>query len=307
MAEVQPNNTCEDLTDLEHDPYAHEHGVLLSNRIESYVHSHSMIQPFRKANLEPAGYQMRVGERYFRGLQREQLQDDSTLEIKPYEVVVMETVEHLRIPRFMIARWNIKVKLAYKGLLWVGAAQVDPGYVGKLSCPIYNLSRKPVILKKGDKLALIDFVKTTPYTVGDCKHFQSMPARGIEDVAGTEALESALSQYGERVEEVEERADEVEKTANDVRSQAAYFSTLFITLLGILFAVLVGSNSGVVKPIPEWSTWVLIIAIVLSLALSTSALMLVLRRTIWKWILLPVVLVLMPLLGTLPYLWGLLP
>ena len=299
MAEISSNTACEDLSDLEHDCYADEQGVLLSNRIKTYVCRHSMIDPFCEANLEPAGYQMRVGERYFRGSQEGKLQDDSTLEIRPYEVVIIETIERLRLPRFLIARWNIKVKLAYKGLLWVGAAQVDPGYYGKLSCPIYNLSTKPVRLKKGDKLALIDFVKTTPYISADCKRFESMPPRDIDTVVGRDgAHESALSEHIEKVEEVK-------KTADSVRSQSVYFSTLVITLLGILFAVSVGRDSGVFESIPEWSAWVRIGAIALSLAISTSALLLVLDRAKWgKWVIFPVVLVVMFLLSVVLARWG---
>ncbi len=289
MAHNPSNTTHDDLSDLEHDPHTHEQGVLLSNRIECYVHSHSMIRPFCKANLEPAGYKVRVGETFFRGPHRGRLQDDTPLEIKPHEVVIIETEECFRIPRFMIARWNIKVKLAYKGLLWVGAAQVDPGYVGRLACPIYNLSRKTIWLKKGDNVALIDFVKTTPYD-NQCKQFESLPPRGIDNVAKNE-LRSALSDYGERVKKVD-------KTVNEVRSQAVYFSTLVITLLGVLFAVLVGRESGALQSIPELSAWVRIGAIALSLALSTSALMLVLRDAkLGRWTLLPIVLVLVFLLG----------
>ncbi len=299
MAAVRPNSVSKvDLRTLEYDPYPSEYGVLLSNRIECYVDSHCMIHPFSRDSLEPAGYQMRVGDRYFRGLQKEELQDADTFEIEPYEVVVIETLEHLCIPRFMIARWNIKVKLAYKGLLWVGAAQVDPGYIGKLACPIYNLSRRSVKLKRGDKLALIDFVKSTPYTASQCEPFESLPPRDIESVAPHGAHESALSQYGERVTKVEQRAKQVAKAVDDVRSQAVYFSTLVITLLGVLFAVLVGRESDALQSIPELSAWVRIGAIALSLALSTSALMLVLRDAIWgRWTILPVVLVLVFLLG----------
>ena len=90
------------------------------------------------------------------------------VEIPPFLVAVLITTEALCLPRFVIARWNLVVKLAYKGLLWVGAAQVDPGYVGHLSCPIYNLSDKHVRLDEGDYIALVDFVITTPFPYEGC-------------------------------------------------------------------------------------------------------------------------------------------
>ena len=260
---------------LEDDPFPDDCGVLLSDRIKWYVDIHRIIHPFAEESLEPAGYQMRVGKAYYHGGEKKALCEGEFLEIAPHDVVIIETTEHICVPRFMIARWNIKVRLAYKGLLWVGAAQVDPGYVGYLACPIYNLSRRPVRLWRNDKLALIDFVKTTPYNKAHSKPFPSSP-RGIDDVAvsgESVGIESALSQYREQVDKVQNAVDEV-------RTQATYFTTLVITLLGVLFAVLIGNIGGddFVTPIPEWGSWVRIGAIALSLALSSAALVLVLRR-----------------------------
>lgn len=300
-----PTGHSEPLVPLEDDPCPDECGVLLRDRIKWYVDEHQMIDPFSEGSLEPAGYQMRVGRKYCHGCEEKELCEGEFLEIAPHDVVIIETTEHICIPRFMIARWNIKVKLAYKGLLWVGAAQVDPGYVGHLACPIYNLSKKPVRLRRNEKLALIDFVKTTPYDKGSSKPSPSR-SRGIRDFAVSE-LESALSQYRERVDEVQsesrEQVDKVQKAVDDVRAQATYFVTLVITLLGVLFAVLMGGMGGenFVTPIPEWGSWVRIGAVALSLALSAAALVLVLRRksgwSLLQWSLGSVVAVTLFLLG----------
>ena len=276
MADIPTNAKSEGeiLGSLEHDPFPNERGVLLSDKIERYVSSHSIIDPFDEDCLEPAGYQMRVGQSYYHGPDKKLLSEGDTLVIKPYDVVVIETAERVRIPRFMIARWNIKVKLAYKGLLWVGAAQVDPGYVGYLSCPIYNLSTRTVQLRKGDKLALIDFVKTTPYDEDTCQPFPSMPPRGIGDVASG-GLESALSEYKERVEselsKYKERVDDAKRAADEAKAQSTYFSVLVITVLSILFAVLVGSEAGLGVNW-GWLKYLGIIVIALSFSLSLLAL-----------------------------------
>ena len=284
---------------LEEDPCPDDRGVLLSDKIEYYVNKHDMIQPFCKANLEPAGYGMRVGETYYHGCEKHRLCEGEFLEIAPHDVVIIETTERICLPRFMIARWNIKVKLAYRGLLWVGAAQVDPGYVGHLACPIYNLSTRPVRLQRNDKLALIDFVKTTPYDRQRSKSFPSS-ARGIDDVAipssGVVGIESAPFQYQERVDKVQseyqEQVDKVQKAVDDVRTQATYYTMLVFTLLGVLFAILMGGGDAVTS-IPRWGSLVRTGAIALSLALSATTLVLVLRRKpgslFLQWILVPVV------------------
>ena len=298
--------TSTPLVPLEEDPLPDDRGVLLSDKIEYYVNMYGMIQPFSKDSLEPAGYKMRVGGAYYHGREKHQLCEGEFLEIAPHDVVIIETTERICLPRFMIARWNIKVKLAYRGLLWVGAAQVDPGYVGHLACPIYNLSTRTVHLRRNDELALIDFVKTTPFDRGRSKSFPSSP-RGIDDVAVSSSsmgIESAPFQYQERVDKVQaeyqEQVDKVQKAVDDVRTQATYFTMLVITLLGVLFAILMGGDDSVTS-IPGWGSLVRIGAIALSLALSATTLVLVLRRKsgspLLQWILIPIVAAIFFLLG----------
>lgn len=154
------------------DQVAFEPGVLLSDKIEELCTDFKLIDPFTIDSLRPAGYDLRVGLNYAIRENRQALSLGETLTIEPYQVAVIQTLETLNLPDFLIGRWNIRVKLAYSGLLWVGGAQVDPGFRGRLSCPIYNLSTKPVKLACGDRLAMIDFVTTTTFLPGSSRAFQ---------------------------------------------------------------------------------------------------------------------------------------
>ncbi|SRR6266567_429862 len=150
-----------------------DHGVLLSDKIEHFCSGQfKLIDPFEKEYLRPAGYDLRVGRNYAIGKKRHALELGEKLTIGPYQVAVIQTLETLNLPEFLIGRWNIRVSLAYRGLLWVGGAQVDPGFRGRLSCPIYNLSTEPVELECGEGMAMIDFVTTTPFIAGTSKPFQ---------------------------------------------------------------------------------------------------------------------------------------
>ena len=145
-----------------------------------------MISPFTIGNLKPAGYELTVGDEYFMSGEFLELMDSVT--ILPFEVAVLKTGEILRLPRFMIARWNIRVTHAYAGLRsGSGRPQVDPGYVGHLFCPIYNLSDKPVTLSRGETLALMDFQKTSKFdkskTKGELKRYD-FPPKVVSYIAG---------------------------------------------------------------------------------------------------------------------------
>jgi hypothetical protein len=154
--------------------------------------------------------------------------------INPFEVAIVQTFERLNLPHFIIARWNIRVRWAYQGLLWVGAAQVDAGYKGYLDCPLYNLSNKPVTLYRGQEIAVIDFVTTTPPT-DRSRCFQYKPinrARILFEDYEPDKLESALARLAkDKIEVFERRIDEVQNTVSNSVG-------VILTAIGVLVAAL---------------------------------------------------------------------
>jgi deoxycytidine triphosphate deaminase len=113
--------------------------VLLSDEIKHYAEKYYMVYPFKECNLKPAGIRLCLGSEYARGGKLMKLYsepDKDELVIPPFDVAIISTEEVINLPRFIIARWNLRVSLVYEGLLWTGALQVDPGWCGPLFCPI---------------------------------------------------------------------------------------------------------------------------------------------------------------------------
>ena len=241
--------------EMEIDDHPDKTGVLLSDEIQFYVDRGHMIFPFDKGNLKPAGYELTVGDEAMLGGKHRCL-DDSTqngrLTIPPFEVAVVKTTETLNLPRFLIARWNIRVAWAYKGLVWVGGPQVDPGYVGHLFCPIYNLSNKPVSIKKGDPIALMDFVKTTSFdecTKQDVVRYRRPPKRVIMDDYGIDDFRSGLREQAEAIPKLEESVKEnkksMEEDVREIRNNANIFTMLVFAIIAILMTAIVSPYVGV--------------------------------------------------------------
>ncbi|MCA1365452.1 hypothetical protein I6F14_35010 [Bradyrhizobium sp. IC3069] len=221
---------------LEDDPKPGEHGILLSDQITYFATHHHMIEPFDARNLKPAGYELTVGDEYF--MSGEFLDLTDTLTILPFEVAVIKTGEILRLPRFMIARWNIRVTHAYEGLLWVGGPQVDPGYSGHLFCPIYNLSDKPVTLSRGETLALMDFQRTTVFdkrkTEEELKRYPHPPRRLILQDYDIRDFQSALfTRAGRKIEEFGESIRNLETRFITFTQISFAMFAIFLTLLTI--------------------------------------------------------------------------
>lgn len=211
-------------------------GVLLSDRIIHYVDTCKMIQPFDPDALKAAGYELSIGNEFSvggEGYSFDSPDPPKHIEIPPFEVAIIKTKEILHLPRFVIARWNLRVRWAYDGLLWIGAAQVDPGFTGNLYCPIYNLSDRPVILQQGERIALIDFVKTTPFIEDRSKRYPrpSKRDRNIFEDYNFQKLRSALITHAQQ--RIEDAVGEVE----ELRRTQIWFTTIIVTIIAVSVTV----------------------------------------------------------------------
>jgi deoxycytidine triphosphate deaminase len=225
--------------------FLNTHGVLLSNEIKFYVNKFKLIDPFEEKNLDPAAYKLTIGTEYKIGGQKKKLYSEpgkDEIELKPFQVVIIQTREILNMPRYFIGRWNLRVSRVYEGLLWVGGAQVDPGYYGPLYCPIYNLSNSNVILRLGEPIAVIDFVKTTPFIENECKKFPRPPRRReIDDYPGlVSALYTILT-------------DKIEGIEDLIKTFTARFDKYF-SIIFTIFALIIAALSVIVTSNFETST-----------------------------------------------------
>ncbi len=230
---------------LEIDPHPNQTGVLLSDEIEFFSNNHNLIDYFDPSHLKPAGYELTIGDEWYLGGKYYRFQDDdpkaNKIEIPPFEVAVIKTAEIVVLPRFLIARWNLRVRYAYEGLLWLGGPQVDPGFKGHLFCPIYNLSDTPVTLHVGDEIALMDFVKTTEFNMKTCVKYRDPPSRLIIQDYEVEELRSALfTKAGLRIDEIEDRIHGYSDTLHTVENRFLTFTTITFAVLAILISVIVG-------------------------------------------------------------------
>lgn len=144
-------------------------GILLSDRIKFYVDNIGLISPFSDDLLGPASYALTLGSEYWHASDLlgefpvSTLEPGQTLVIPPNSIVIVSTRETLNMPFYIAARFNLKLRLLYEGLLVGAGPQVDPGFRGRLSCPLHNISSQAVRLNAGETFAVIDFAKTTPF------------------------------------------------------------------------------------------------------------------------------------------------
>jgi deoxycytidine triphosphate deaminase len=138
-------------------------GLLTAPRITSLCQqTPPMIDPFEEQLLRPAGYNLTLGDLcQVNGKDARLTPEKPTLIIPPNSLVFVAMRQVIRLPHYVAARFNLAIELVYQGVLLGTGPQVDPGFVGVLSCPLYNLSNNRIQIHRGDHIATIDFVKTS--------------------------------------------------------------------------------------------------------------------------------------------------
>ena len=161
------------LNDSRKNAGAYSGAILLSDQIHYYINELNpplLHNPDGKQIseeeldecLDAASYKLRLGDEAHVGGEWVRVSADKPLVIPAHQVAVVKTHEDVNLPRFLIARWNLRVKWVYEGLLWTGGPQVDPGWQGHLYCPIYNLAERQIVIPHKERAFTMDFALTTP-------------------------------------------------------------------------------------------------------------------------------------------------
>jgi deoxycytidine triphosphate deaminase len=223
-----PAHSVEGDTTGETDPHADVCGVLLSDEIRFYIDSCDLIEGSKEGNVKPASYDLSLGDEVIvGGVWKRLTETDPFVVVPPHEVATVSTVEELNMPRFLVGRWNLRIALVYKGLLWVGGPQVDPGYRGKLFCPLYNMSDKEITLRYQETFASIDFSKTSPFRRGVSKEFKPKRTSTMSEYDAN--LRSGPRDLIEKLQDLKGRCTKLE-------DRVLTFQQVTFTMLGILVA-----------------------------------------------------------------------
>jgi len=147
------------------DPFPHIEAALLNSAdIFKYVAKTGMICPFNWNRLEGASYPVAIKGLIIwwdeSGRREQKLEKEGDIfELKPNSIAFITLEPMFRIPDYMALRFNLRIVHVYKGLLLGTGPLVDPGFVGKLSLPLHNLTDNTYIFRAGDEIIQMEFTK----------------------------------------------------------------------------------------------------------------------------------------------------
>jgi deoxycytidine triphosphate deaminase len=233
-----------------------------------------MIHPFHEGEdrLKPASYEVAIqgtyvywdehGER-----QQDEIERDHPFFLKANSIAFVTLEPFFQLPEYIAIRFNLRITNIYRGLLLGTGPLVDPGFIGKLSMPLHNLTTNDYELVGGEGLIWMEITKVSPRP--DAERLEGPePARTgrifplpsakkektvvdyLHKAAPGQAIRSSIPKA---VEEATGRARNAEEAARKAqeearRSEAATEKTQHFIEGALLLAIIVGfiSAAGVV-------------------------------------------------------------
>jgi deoxycytidine triphosphate deaminase len=159
----------------ERDPYPDVPPALLNNAdIVDYVSRTGMIYPFYPAQLKPASYEIALLGKYLyadgSGHQYAgEIRKGEKFILKKNSIAFLSVEPYLRLPDYIALRHNLKITNVYQGLLVGTGPLVDPGFVGRLSLPLHNLTNTDYELTGGEGIIWVEFTKLSPNQAWGCE------------------------------------------------------------------------------------------------------------------------------------------
>lgn len=240
-------------------------GVLLRDEIKRLVDEKNMIEGFEPTCLQAASYDMRLGDEYYKeGKLCRLSESNSTLTIPPHDIVFVSYIETFNMPANVVARYDLRMRFLWQGLIMQTGTQFDPGYQGMIISMLFNLSNKEIEICRRGPLATVEFLYTTPVRI---EEKPIRPIRSLEDALPPGiVIESGLRMLASSVEQAESNA----RRLNNVVYVAGAF---MIAILGIVV-----STIAAVAAAPSHVDWWAYVVGVAIYAVTIGGFVLLIRR-----------------------------
>ena len=178
--------------------------------------------------VKGASYDLRMGDEYYYGGDIRYLDDRTQiLRIEPYDYAIVTSRERALLPRDITGKFDLKVSLFAQGVILSNGPQIDPGFEGPLFCLLFNTSSSPVLLKRGQHYATIDFIRLIEPTYSYQGTYQSKTL--ISYLPPNAALGA--------INELKKELEESRQSAQQLQSWGWAIAALALALLGTYLAI----------------------------------------------------------------------
>ena len=202
-------------------------GVLPGSLIARLLTCGTLLENAEPSKVEGASYDLRLGDEYFYGGQIHRLSDEvPILTLEPYDYAIVTSHEVADFPREVCGRFDLTVGLFCQGVILSNGPQVDPGFRGPLFCLLFNTSSSPILLKRRQHYATVEFHKVLWPTAGYRGHYQ---AKTLIDYLPTNAARGAINELKRELEEVRKESKGLQGTTWAILSLVLAMIAVFVS------------------------------------------------------------------------------
>jgi len=152
---------------------------------EAIANDEIAIEPFDVGQVQPASIDLRVGEEgaTTKSKKKTNIKDAGFIVLEPGDFGVISVFEEIRLSAQHAGRIGLRSKYARKGLIATTGPQIDPGYHGRLTLGVTNLTPHPVSIPYKDDILTLELHRLErpserPYT----GPYQKKLGLGAEDL-----------------------------------------------------------------------------------------------------------------------------
>jgi deoxycytidine triphosphate deaminase len=244
-----------DMTDLDKTLKPATYGVPLLGK---YVF-------WEEERVRDAAHATATGVRYVR--KSGKLRRGRQFTLRPNTITYVTLEPYFRLPRYIGARFNLNIRDVYRGLLVGTGPLVDPGFDGRLSVPLHNLTSNEYTLEGDEPLVWMEFTKLSFVSSGGWREaappeeprrqgfYVPFPARkkqlALEDYLRKAHPGPIMSSIPEAIGQAEHAAVEAAKNAK-LASENAIESRSAIRRIGVGGLIAAGLAIAAIL-VPTWS------------------------------------------------------
>ncbi|MEI6827749.1 MAG: hypothetical protein WCK54_19325 [Desulfuromonadales bacterium] len=150
------------------DPFPNIPPALLNSAdIIDYVIKTGMLLPFQPENVKSSSYEIKLLGKCVLWEENGTKQvfditEGKSFELKKNSIAFVTLEPFFRIPDYIALRFNLKIANVYRGLLLGTGPLVDPGFKGRLSIPLHNLTTNNYTFRGGEGIIWMEFTKVSP-------------------------------------------------------------------------------------------------------------------------------------------------
>lgn len=179
--------------------------------------------------IQGASYDLTLGDEYYSQGRISTLTAKSPfIRINPYDYAIVTSSENANLPRDIAAKFGLTVGLFCQGVILSNGPQVDPGFKGKLFCLLFNTSNSPVVLKRREHHATIEFTKLLEPAPPYSGKYQGKDE--IINYLPSNTLKGAIN-------ELKEELEEVKSESRRVNANALGIISVFLAILAVLLTL----------------------------------------------------------------------